>query len=293
MSTARSVWFSRCASALVAVCLPWMLAATAHARPCQNAADCPAQFSCVSVGQTACAASCTGSDCEAGPACAASDIKVCRSAQCRSDVECPNGMFCYYTAAGTGCLPRYVPPCASARDCGEGFECLEISADSCIDGGAAGHAADARANCTGRPTGVFRCTLKELGCSATEDCPADFSCVPRPSSAGCTDSEDAGATADVAASCTDAGSTNNTCLPPYASVDFDAPRLGATSRDRGWRGSAWHEPSARGGFRDGCSLTGPVRGAPSNGLPVAVGLVMLGIRSLRQRRRCALATGLR
>ncbi len=228
----------------------------AHAMPCSADSDCPAYFTCEIVGTTACAATpaCPpGQSCPATP-CRPADIRACRSPACASDGDCPTNMVCYAqttqqceaqsaspfvdadadggesrctSRSVRSCVPRYVPPCTKAADCGDGFSCEETVALSCggatSDAGAGSLDAGAGAQCSSMRTGQFRCQLEELACSSATDCPQGFSCdsnpaLPECGSAASDSGDDGGAPADAGSACS--GMPERVCLPPYYGVDF-------------------------------------------------------------------------
>lgn len=96
------------------------------------------------------------------------------------------------------CTPRYLLPCQSAADCGDGFTCEEQmsgcsspgsnGASDPVPGGADAAPAPAGGSagvpsepvpvpaCDPQPTGQFQCVVKPLTCNTTAQCPAGWSC---------------------------------------------------------------------------------------------------------------------
>jgi hypothetical protein len=237
-----------------------LLATRAHAAPCASDADCPVSFTCETIGQTACAAAraCKpGAVCSTVAPCQAANIKVCRSAECRSDSDCPDDMICYWARPRPSCLPRYLLPCAHASDCGDGFDCNTEQQDD------------------------PHCVLQNTSCGSAQDCPAHFSCDVNTAVTAC-DAADAGADEDASTnSCDGAG---NVCIPPYANVDFVAPR---SSRHGGYVGpivERWGSPGDHSGWSCSVRTAGARRTASALfAALLAAGVIIVG--TIRARRR--------
>jgi MYXO-CTERM domain-containing protein len=194
--------------------------------------------------------------------------------------RCPPGIL-------HSCVPRYVPPCTKAADCGDGFTCEETVALSCgassLDAAAGSSDAGSTAQCTSMRTGQFRCQLEEHACSGTSECPAGYACAANPALASCTSAsvsgEDGGAQATAASACSSMPA--HVCLPPYYGLDFAAGVAEQNTFILTGRGL----PERRGGM-GGCAVAmGPAAaGGPLPGLGWLAPLVVLAL-GRRARRR--------
>ncbi|HEX4353485.1 MAG TPA: hypothetical protein VHZ95_11230, partial [Polyangiales bacterium] len=115
----------------------WLFVPSAHASPCQTDSDCPARFTCTTIGQTACTTPtpCTGSNCPTTPPCALKDIKACSSQTCQRDDDCPDDMICFTDGnSAPNCIPPYLLTCVRSSDCGDGFDCVAATTTQCSNG---------------------------------------------------------------------------------------------------------------------------------------------------------------
>jgi hypothetical protein len=272
-------------AAIGALALLALVAGRAHALSCESTSDCPARFSCATIGQTACAAppACTGSNCPAAPPCEVKDLKACRSAACARDSDCPDDMVCYGDAGRYSCIPQYLLTCVRASDCGDGFDCVPLAATRCSDAGAD---ADAGDKCPSRTRSEHVCALQRVSCSSAQDCPSRFSCGADPAGASCDDS-DAGA-------CTSSGTSttaSQVCLPPYAAIDFDVPqRSPALPQSSG--ANRWAASSRRGRQSD-CAVFSAGSATDGAATHASWGLVALVGGALLVRRRFGARRSLR
>jgi MYXO-CTERM domain-containing protein len=108
------------------------------APPCVPGSSCPEPEPCEIVEQKACApAHCTSdAQCGAGWVCHAWETNNCVSTDCAcssEEPECNCGAPPPDCAPETEsyCTPRYLLPCATATDCGEGFDCVEEQRITC------------------------------------------------------------------------------------------------------------------------------------------------------------------
>lgn len=200
------------------------------------------------------------------PACETREYRSCVPGHCMADSDCASGMVCHERSTGTCsvaasgpclsgmkcpdpapavctetieriCLPRYLLPCAQARDCGDGFTCEPQSICGCSggssgsagagsatpnpapsvpppaqDAGAAEREAD-RAfapaplppDCTCEPTKEKYCKVIEVACRADSDCPTSFTCKQ---------SYEAASVPDCFAPANGDGGTCGAALPP-------------------------------------------------------------------------------
>lgn len=217
----------------------------AHAEStCAASSDCDKGFECVVVGSGSCpgAPACApNGDCPQPAPCMVTEEKACVPAHCSSDAQCADGMVCHAWDAPCAvtscacppdqencdcapvpecaneteslCTPRYVLPCETATDCGEGFTCEEQISEICADTagapamdpsgaapappqGSGGSSAELPApdpipeprTCTPEPSGRFACVPKMIECSASSDCPTGWLCqqeVPTSAAPGC------------------------------------------------------------------------------------------------------------
>lgn len=141
------------------------LSSLAFAQPaseCAADSDCDMGFVCQTTAMSSCAAPACAPDqeCDPAPTCEPAEYKSCVPGPCDSDADCADGMACAEvptacdapaiapgqdagpvtetcesTTAGQ-CTPKYVLPCETAVDCGEGFECQARELCACAGGGA-------------------------------------------------------------------------------------------------------------------------------------------------------------
>jgi hypothetical protein len=143
------------------LCLGWT--AGAQAQTCKVDGDCDKGFTCEITANGVCATSppCPeGQACPPPPVCDPQPLRECRPGPCTRDADCASDMVCHTEriqscsggavppcAPGSACpippppvceehvsqtcLPRYLLPCASASDCGEGFSCEDEESCSC------------------------------------------------------------------------------------------------------------------------------------------------------------------
>jgi MYXO-CTERM domain-containing protein len=335
--------------ALGAGCAMWLAAGRAAAASCDTDADCPAHFTCETVGMTACdspKACPAGATCPTSPPCVPTNIKECKSPACTSDADCPQDMVCYTQISQScatqpaasckpgvvcpevldagvqgctqqsqrSCVPRYIPPCSKAADCGDGFTCEEDVSVTCSTGSSgattgssgsaggfgsnkdAGQAAPAPESCTSTRSGEFHCQLQEIACSAVSDCPSGFSCGDNPSRAACHSGtiasdaagEDGGAVGNSACASATAGPAK-VCLPPYYAINLDVrgSDTKASAASGSDAGSSTVHAGTVGPFFEGprrrhdCTVSTPA-GAEPSGLAL---LGLIGVAALARRRR--------
>ena len=244
---------------------------------CGSGPACAVGFECTVVGGSGCA---SAPPCAAGQSCPTPEPCVntvemgCTPAHCTADAECAAGMVCHTwtepcavtdcacapdvpncncggptTCQGNTvsmCTPRYLLPCQTANDCGDGFTCEEqmvgCATVSSSGGGSAPNPGSAGAAPTPpdgaagaatdpipmpvdpcgapQPTGVFQCVAKEFTCQTAAQCPAGWSCLtealptmaPAPACSG----------NDCAADPVAPTPTRSVCQPPYYGVNSSA-----------------------------------------------------------------------
>ena len=222
---------------------------------CSTDTDCAKGWSCQVSGGSGCASpACPpGQACETQPIdCSTVEYKSCQPGPCHADSDCADGMVCYtYTesacplgvcAAGqecpetcvpktaSACVPRYVLPCATADDCGSGFQC-EAQGESCTCSGSAPQGKDGSGGsapvapdeptCTCEPASDLHCHASTVTCLADTDCSAGWTCMAVGSSSDCASSAAPnpvpGAGAPGAAPAPDCGPSPDVkqCVPPY------------------------------------------------------------------------------
>lgn len=207
--------------------------ASAQSSTCGSDADCERGYRCDVIGYVDCASA----PCAPGEKCpvveeGCGELKACvPGAACQSDADCGDAMVCYehtrMTCTGgdrpepcragegcadpepvapecverteKGCLPKYVPPCSTDGDCGEGFRCVEQQSCGCsgspgrdapppVPAGASGGASDdvsAPEDCSCEPSGTFHCESAVDRCAADGECPADWTCEDQGTVSGC------------------------------------------------------------------------------------------------------------
>ncbi len=194
--------------------------------------DCPAvEYACVE-----------GEDCEP-PTCEPTTESVCSPAACTTsddcgpdlvcletqtvictDVACPPGETCEAVEpqcepqTESRCAPRWMAPCETAADCGEGFDCVAEESCSCggsspavdpdeADGGSTPLPPD-EPDCVCEPTGEMICQAQEIDCSSdAAACPEGWTCIDNPNGM-CT------ASTDGTTECFTDG-PERLCAPPY------------------------------------------------------------------------------
>jgi len=326
-------------SSLLAFALFGLASLPAYAQStCSADSECVKGWTCQVSGGTACAApACApGEKCEQQPIdCVNEEYRSCQPGPCRVDSDCADGMVCYThtesdcapSACAPGqecptpacesktesaCVPRYVLPCSTASDCGDGFQCESAgeqcscsgsagSSDSASDGGAPTPAPQ-EPDCVCEPSKELRCHAATVNCTADSDCPADWSCAAIAVSGGCANapasnaSSGAGAQGGGAAApdCRPAADVKQ-CVPPYYSliqgahgVDRDAagsPTLGYGGRPGSADSGSAIPPKAESGSDDasssaGCSVAYGSRAGSALAVFGALGL----FGALRRRR---------
>jgi hypothetical protein len=319
--------------------VPLAVAALAQAESKCGEQTCPKNWECKQATATDGVACAPGEKCaEAVP----TTFEYCAPLACSNDADCAADMVCYTEteqacpdappcAAGadciapadgactavtrSACVPRYVPPCESADDCGAGFTC-EAAGCGCSagssgtggsnpadpgsggsepapsDGGAAPQ--DLVAPDCGCPADPEKnCRLTVTACSADGDCPSGFTCEENPQTS-CSQSSDGQSSCEPA-------TPARLCAPPYtelvggvgAGIGEDAsgtpthandPKGGAT--DEG-SNAATTDPDAAAheSTSDGCSVTrAPRQGAGAFGLAALAALGAMGAFGVRRKR---------
>jgi hypothetical protein len=186
---------------------------------CATNADCGRGYECTVVGGSGCAsAACApGASCPPPEPCTPTETRACTPAHCAVDADCADGMvchewiqpgnatdcFCPPDAMGCNCgtqtpptaislcTPPYVLPCATAADCGDGFNCEEQPNCVCATSGGAptppapGGAAGASSSDPIDPTPAcecgapsMACVTKEVVCQTAAQCLPGWSCQP-------------------------------------------------------------------------------------------------------------------
>jgi hypothetical protein len=246
---------------------------------CIGDEDCEKGFTCApSSGGCAVAPCRPGGECPTPEACKVDAARECiLVTDCHSDDDCADGTVCFESSATvcTGvaypceangycppsppetcttftsqqCTPRYLLPCESASDCGEGFRCeaqtvctqagIDVSGPAMVanagtEGGAppANAASDSTpddspgvgipAEC--RPSDSKACQVIVKECSSRADCPSGWSCEALPVPLCATPTPAPGQVLDVSAegNCPPPAPGPFTCVPPYG-----APARGA------------------------------------------------------------------
>jgi MYXO-CTERM domain-containing protein len=284
------------------------------ASTCAQSSDCPKGFSCqVEEVATPCPAiACAPGETCTQPQCDPQAVSSCTPLPCTADSDCASGMVCFAqttdNCAGTtvaepacppnekcaepaptpetctstttrSCVPRYLLPCTTASDCGDGFTCAPDEVGSCSGGGSVPSEDGGPVPpppppvCTTTTLSTSHCSANTVVCSSASDCPSGWTCEVAPqaiSNIACAvpASIDGG---PVASDC-DPGPLQPTqmqCAPPYA--DLGSSGAFGETRSAGLGSSATApetptEPSAgaaksttdQGG---GCSAApGPARG---------------------------------
>jgi len=307
----------------------------AHAQStCRVDSDCVKGWTCQVSGGSACASpACPpGEKCEPQPSdCAPVEYKSCEPGPCRADSDCADGMVCYThtetdcapsaCAAGqecpqpacepkteSACVPRYVLPCATASDCGPGFQCAS-SGEQCACSGSAGGGSDAsdggtpvplppETSCTCEPSKELRCQAPTVNCTSDSECSTGWSCAVVASSSSCASAPEpnpapgsgAAGGASPAPDCLPSADVK-ACVPPYYAliqgargVSHDSagsPTLGISEgTSNGAVAAAPTDARAPTTSSAGCSVTPGSRSGSALALLGAFGL----LSALRRRR---------
>ncbi len=191
---------------------------------CEQDEDCPDGTECEVVGGSSCACPDNGEPCDCGDPV---EFKACVPKACTTAADCGDDQVClsvsYETCTASSsapcregeacdpppepvcetteesfCAPKYVAPCDTASDCGDGFTCEDAEVCECTsqgssgsgsippnetdpdpdpapdsDGKEDGHEPD---GCTCTPTGLKYCKPTETICTTAADCPAEWTC---------------------------------------------------------------------------------------------------------------------
>jgi MYXO-CTERM domain-containing protein len=207
--------------ALAALIASSALLAPASARAsntCAQSTDCPKGFSCQTstvyppCPAIACA---TGSDC-VQPKCDPETISQCTPVPCTSTDDCAAGMVCYTQTiqdcpvqttpacppnvvcppptpepapsctmtTTSSCVPKYLLPCTTASDCGDGFACVHDQVGSCSGGSGVTPSEDGGPPevtptdpvCMTMTLSTSHCEANTLICTSNGDCPSGWTC---------------------------------------------------------------------------------------------------------------------
>ena len=166
-------------------------------------------------------APCTTSD-DCGPdlVCLETETVTCTDAECPPGEECEAVEPQCETLTEGRCAPRWMAPCETAADCGEGFDCVEQESCSCsgsapapatdpdeADGGSEPVPAE-EPECVCEPTGEKSCEAQEIDCTSdAAACPEGWTCIDNPNGM-CT------ASTDGTTECFTDG-PERLCAPPY------------------------------------------------------------------------------
>ena len=142
-----SHWWVRSGLFALSFAAPFAVAALARAEGACGDQTCPKNWECKQATATDGVACAPGEKC---PEPATTTFEYCAPLPCASDADCAADMVCYTetrtvcadpppcakgaecaapadadctTVAQSACVPRYVPPCETADDCGAGFTC--------------------------------------------------------------------------------------------------------------------------------------------------------------------------
>lgn len=249
---------------------------------CSTNQECGRGYECTVVGSSGCAPSAcpAGASCPPPEPCTPTEERACTPAHCMADADCADGMICHEwtEAVATSdcacpsdmpdcgcadpttpaeppvtvkiCTPRYVLPCTTASDCGDGFTCEELQSCGCAgsagggatpqpgmaplppEGAAGASSADPPA-CNCQPSGDFACVVKPVACQVDTECAAGWHCVidVAVSSPACAPGADCGAAEPAPMP------TSGTCQPPYygaqAGSDLEKPTTSQSGSDKG------------------------------------------------------------
>jgi hypothetical protein len=237
-------------------------------RPCVEGEACPEPepVKCDTTEYKSCVPGpCSGDgDCEAGMVCHTETIESCDGgdttpAACADGEQCPEPEpvkepVCT-TEEKSSCVPKYTLPCATASDCGEGFECKAIEPCQCagssgggsdpgaggdgdlpqertIDAGVEPDARDGSAPaCECQPSDTKHCEPVMVECETAGECPTDWTCEEQAGGDGdvsCAAAEPAdgadGEPKDTACIVVDASTAEpvsvSYCVPPFSDLGF-------------------------------------------------------------------------
>jgi hypothetical protein len=326
----RSLAFLLASGALLAPVSAWA------SNTCTASSDCPKGYSCQT---TTIATPCPAIACAPGetctqPVCEPETISQCTPLPCTSADDCAPGMVCFTqtthdcpvqtapacprgadcapptpepspsctSTSTSSCVPKYLLPCTSASDCGDGFTCVADEVGSCSGSAGVAPSEDggpvelpAPPVCTTMTLSTSHCSAKEVSCTSAADCPSAWTCEDAPQdvsniACGPQVSVDGGATmADCPLPTKQPA--QKLCMPPYADLASsgafgDANSLsGAGGSETSAPQSAAPGAQATGGdsSSDGGCAVGSGRGG--NGALSLVGLA--GLVGLARRRRAS------
>lgn len=240
---------------------------------CQTNDDCDAGFSCEVTGGESCACA-PEQSCD----CPVVEYRSCVPGPCQTDADCGGDLVCitYDVGCATAvpdcapgsdcgnfapppcenetrsvCAPKWVRPCETASDCGDGFKCEETESCTCSGGGASEPAdptdpADPSGvpfvppedDCTCEPSGQKACQLVEVACDDDSGCAAGWTCAHYATDLPCTEPASGGGSDGSSGSGSsgdpDAGApreetpcdafappaepAQGVCVPPYANA---------------------------------------------------------------------------
>ncbi len=321
-------------SALLAPASAWA------ASTCAQNTDCPKGFSCETstvyppCPAIACAA---GSDCTQ-PVCAPETISQCTPLSCKSGDDCAAGMICYSQTSlncpdqatpacppnavcatpttappactmttTSQCVPKYLLPCTSASDCGDGFACVRDEVGSCAGSGGAASSEDGGPTeivpvapvCTTTTLSTSHCQANAVVCASNGDCLSGWTCEALPqaiSNVACAGpvSFDGGPTTPTDCVTPTPEPVQKQCMPPYADLASSGTFGSVTSTSASGSGTGGQKSAPESPTTD-TSATGP-NAASDGGCTVGSGhagngafslLGLVGLAGLAFRRRRA------
>jgi len=268
---------------------------------CPAGQDCEPQ-ECEPTTETACTpAPCTtDDDCGTDLVCLETETMACTAVDCAPDEECEVEEPQCEPQIERFCAPRWVGPCETAADCGEGFDCVAEESCWCSgsspaydpdeDPGDSAPATPDEPNCGCGPTGEMMCQAQEIDCSSGDDaCPEAWNCIDNPNGV-CT------ASTDGTSECFTDG-PERVCAPPYYDLLDGGATYGAHESDQVLAANT--DPAARDELgQDDADATGTEQAADDSsesgggcsvttGSPAASGwlLALLTLVPVARRRR--------
>jgi len=237
---------------------------------CQSNDDCDAGFTCEVTGGSACACA-PDQSCD----CPIIEVRSCVPGPCQTDADCGGDLVCitYEVGCATAvpdcapgsdcgdfapppcestthsvCAPKWVRPCQTASDCGDGFTCEETESCTCSGGAPTPTEPADPANpsdpsggvpyaptpddCSCEPSGEKACKLIEVKCDDDAGCAAGWTCERYPTDVGCTEPASGGGSDGGSSGDSDAGApeekapcdafappaepAQGICVPPHA-----------------------------------------------------------------------------
>jgi len=316
-----------CRKGFTCVIVPSAEPTRGAAPDCATGGDCPlvapppaADAGTVTTGYCAPGSCTTVDDCGPNMICHTETYPSCPGATtpaCPPNSKCDPGPStpapaCTTTTVST-CAYKWQLQCNVDTDCGAGFTCTPSVSVGCSGGGSAGTsgttssgpsnsgtggaassagvAVPPDSHCTTTTSFPGSCTPNVTSCTATQDCPADWTCAPAPVAVSNQSGSGTAAAADIAPGApvpsVPIRPAAMTCTSPLGTtgvaVDSTGGKGQTTSGGAGGTSGGTTEPRASGTSGSSPSAGCALGGRPSGSLAFAA-LALLGLALSRRRR---------